>query len=148
MSVVSDEYRGTRCRLSGTWALGRRHVAAGLLAGLFWVPPAEAQHLWCGGHRIQWAGQPPVDGGSGAIYDSKSLPGDDPTIEEPAGLNRERWDALVFNTEHTVGRPFLQETGVIARQVVPTIRICLQSPDVSRTGERLVAYSDAAWWEG
>ena len=104
----------------------RRRLAAGLLAvGLFCVPPVEAQ--------------------SGADYDPKYAY--DPILEEPSGLNRERWDALVFNTEGT-GLPRNRETGVIARHVVPTIRICLQSPDVSRTGERLVPYSDAAWWRG
>ena len=114
-----------RRRLSGTHALVRRHFAALLAVGLFWVPPVKAQ--------------------SGAVYDPKYAY--DPIIEEPSGLNRERWDALVFNTEGT-GLPRNQETGVIARHVVPTIRICLQSPDMSRTGERLVPYSDAAWWRG
>ena len=103
----------------------RRHFTALLAVGLFWVPQVEAQ--------------------SGAVYDPKSAY--DPIIEKPSGLNRERWDALVFNTEGT-GLPRNRETGVIARHVVPTIRICLQSPDVSRTGERLGPYSDAAWWRG
>ena len=70
-----------------------------------------------------------------------TIPG--PTIPEPAGLNRERWDALVFNAWE--GWRY-DQTIVIARDVVPTVNVCIQSPDVSRTGERLVPYSDAAWW--
>ena len=70
--------------------------------------------------------------------------GDEPTIEEPAGLDRERWEALVFDAwEHYPG---VNQTRVLPRERVPTIRICMQSPDESKTGERLAPYATVSWW--
>ena len=73
-------------------------------------------------------------------------------------MNRDLWDALVFDAyEEPTANPMISDsmqglpldqrrTLVIRGDVVPTIRICLQSADESLTGERLAAYSDPAWW--
>ena len=55
-------------------------------------------------------------------------------------MNRERWEALVFNA-YRLGPKHARYTNVLDRAVVQTIRICIQSPDTSYTGERLVPYS-------
>ena len=120
--------------------------------------PAEAQRRSCGGHRITWIGGAPVAGvGSsgldhspsigteGASFDPTHEDGRQPTIDEPADLNRERWDSVVFDT-YEFGYFYLSQTIVLDRAVVPTIRICIQSSDTSRTGERLAPYTDASWW--
>ena len=39
-----------------------------------------------------------------------------------------------------------RRTIVMAAHVVPTIRVCIQSPAESDTGARLAGYSDAEWW--
>ena len=117
-----------------------------LAAGLFWLSPAEAQRL-AGDHLIEWIGGVPD-----ASFEPRHEDGQQPTIPEPAGMNRERWDALVFDAfdEPEGGfeprRPLIGQTIVLERAVVPTIRICIQSPDTSKTGERLAPYSDASWW--
>ena len=67
-----------------------------------------------------------------------------PTIAEPAGLDRERWEALVFDAWE--GYPGVNQTIVLPRESVPTIRICMQSPDESKTGERLAPYATVSWW--
>ena len=72
--------------------------------------------------------------------------GAEPTIEEPTGLNRDRWDALVFNGWFARPEDSYNQTIVLHAEIVPTIRICMQSPDESRTGERLAPYANAAWW--
>ena len=137
----------------------RTRLAIGLLiVGLLGAAPAEAQRFSCGGHRIHWVGGAPAasadpagadrgrsSGAPGASFDPKHEAGQQPTIDEPAGLNRERWDALVFDGWE---RKFYfgEQTAVLDRATVPTIPICIQSSDTSNTGERLVPYSDAAWW--
>ena len=70
--------------------------------------------------------------------------GDAPTIEEPAGLDRERWEALVLDAWENY--PGVNQTLVLPRERVPTIRICMQSPDESKTGERLAPYATVSWW--
>ena len=79
-------------------------------------------------------------GAPGASFDPtvvrRHQDGQQPTIPEPAGMNHERWDELVFNAQTTV----------LDRATVPTIRVCIQSPDTSYTGERLVPFSEASWW--
>ena len=135
-----------------------RLVLGLLILGLLGATPAEAQRFSCGGHRIHWVGGAPAasagpagadrgrsSGAPGAIFDPKHEAGQQPTIDEPAGLNRERWDALVFD-DWEQKFYFGEQTIVLDRMVVPTIPICIQSSDTSNTGERLVPYSDAAWW--
>ena len=130
-----------------------------LILGLLGATPAEAQRFSCGGHRIHWVGGAPAasagpagadrgrsSGAPGAIFDPKHEAGQQPTIDEPAGLNRERWDALVFDAHERYQYYSGEQTVVLDRMVVPTIRVCIQSSDTSNTGERLVPYSDAAWW--
>ena len=143
-------------------------VVAGVLAGA----EAGAQHRWCGGHRIEWVGGAPGSGlsrapsaerlpgsatsgaGSGGGYDSTHYDGADPTLEEPPGLNRDVWEALVFDAQENPGRnspwgvPLGQrQTLVMHADIVPTVRICIQSPETSNTGKRLAAHADASWWE-
>ena len=139
----------------------KRIVPALVVAGLLSPPLAEAQRLACGGHRIEWVGGTPGAGLNGTPtrdrpresagarsaadgYDPTHYDGAQPTIPEPPGLNRERWDALVF-TAWGFPSPD-RETLVLHREIVPTIKICLQSADDSNTGERLTQYSDASWW--
>ena len=129
-----------------------------LIVGLLGAAPAEAQRFSCGGHHIHWVGGAPAasadpagadrgrsSGAPGASFDPKHEAGQQPTIDEPAGMNRERWDALVFDGWE---RKFYfgEQTAVLDRATVPTIRICIQSSDTSNTGERLAPYSDASWW--
>ena len=138
----------------------RTRLAIGLLiVGLLGAAPAEAQRFSCGGHRIHWVGGAPAasadpagadrgrsSGAPGAIFDPKHEAGQQPTIDEPAGLNRERWDALVFDAHERHQFYSGEQTRVLDRATVPTIRICIQSSDTSNTGERLVPYSEASWW--
>ena len=136
-------------------------ILAVLVSGLLWTAPAEAQRLACGGHRIEWvgggsgrtfSGKPSVEGtprGAGsrdsAGYDTAHDDGAQPTIPEPPGLNRERWDALVFTA---FGFPSPdKETLVQHGDIVPKINFCLQSADDSETGERLARHSDVSWWQ-
>ena len=147
-----------------------RWVLVMLVAGLLVAMPAQAQRLACGGHRINWIGGAPgagvdrtpsyhqlpsvdeptgadrggVGDASAAGFDPTHYPIPGPTIPEPAGMNRERWDALVFNAFDSSLRE--DQTYVLDRAVVPTIRICIQSADDSYTGERLAPYADASWW--
>ena len=74
-------------------------------------------------------------------------------MQEPPGLNRERWEALVFDAqEHPRPRSLGslplgdRQTVVLHPDVVPTIGICVQSPEASDTGKRLEAYADESWW--
>ena len=140
-----------------------RFAVAVLVAGLLWPVEAEAQHGWCGGHRIEWVGGAPRAGlgpappgggradrsagadrrGSGA-YGPTDEDGTQPTVEEPAGLNRERWDQLVFNAREQRYRTV--QTRVLAREQVPQIQVCMQSPETSVTGERLAPYAEVSWW--
>ena len=140
-----------------------RFAVAMLVAGLLWPVEAEAQHGWCGGHRIEWVGggpraglglAPPGGGradrsagadrrGSGA-YGPTDEDGGEPILEAPEGLNRERWSQLVFNTYEFRSRT--RQTRVLAREQVPQIRVCFQSPETSGTGELLAPYADASWW--
>lgn len=137
-----------------------------LVLVLLWGVPAEAQHRWCGGHRIHWVGGAPGGGpgrasvdrtpagggrpGAAGRYDPTHYEGANPAIEEPPGLNRGMWEALVFNawenpaTDHPpLGR---RRTHVIHRDVLPTIRLCIQSPETSATGRRLERYANTSWW--
>ena len=137
----------------------RTRLSIGLLiVGLLGAAPAEAQRFSCGGHHIHWVGGAPAasadpagadrgrsSGAPGASFDPKHEAGQQPTIDEPAGLNRERWDALVFDGWERKYY-FGEQTIVLDRTVVPTIPICIQSSDTSNTGERLAPYSDASWW--
>ena len=84
---------------------------------------------------VPWPGPPvTVEGGL------------EPTIQQPAWLNRERWDALVFNTYDYDGSPIGFRTNVLERDVVSSIRVCMQSPERSEVGKVLEPYSDASWW--
>ena len=134
-----------------------RLVVGLLILGLLGATPAAAQRFSCGGHRIQWVGGAPAasaapsgpdrgrsSGAPGARFDPTHEDGQQPTIPEPAGMNREWWDELVFDAM-TRGYP-AEQTTVLDRATVPTIRICIQSPDTSYTGERLAPFSDASWW--
>ena len=127
---------------SAMGATVRTRLAKGLLiVGLLGATPAEAQRLSCGGHPIPGAGEAPD-----ASFDPQHEDGQQPTIPEPASMNRERWEALVFNA-YRLGPKHARYTNVLDRAVVQTIRICIQSPDTSYTGERLAPYSDASWWQ-
>ena len=136
----------------------RTRLATGLLiVGLLGATPAEAQGLSCGGHRIQWVGGAPAasfdsagadrsrsSGAPGARFDPQHEDGQQPTIDEPAGMNRERWEALVFDGYDDIYG--VEQSFVLDRATVPTIRVCIQSPDTSATTERLAPYSEASWW--
>ena len=138
------------------------------MAGLLHSAPAEAQPRICGGHRIEWvggapgggfgpagAGDRPQDGRSpaGGGFDPTHVPGSEPTVPEPPGMSRERWEALVYDAqEHpwSTGFPGAllrdRRTLVTRPEAVPTIGICIESPELSETGRRLEPFSDAAWW--
>ena len=121
---------------------------------LLLAAPAEAQRPLCGGHFITWTGGAPApsrapasaDRRPDARYDPTHEDGQQPTIEEPAGLNRELWDALVFDEWQRAYRDYSEQTIVLAREAVPDINICIQSPDTSTTGELLEPFSNADWW--
>ena len=84
---------------------------------------------------VPWPGPPvTVEGGL------------EPTIQQPVWLNRERWDALVFSTYDYDGSPIGFRTNVLERDVVSSIRVCMQSPERSEVGKVLEPYSDASWW--
>ena len=124
----------------------RRAVVGFVVAGLLASGSAEAQRLSCGGHFITRGGRVPVRADSGsARFDPQHEDGQQPTIPEPVGMYRKRWDALVFN-RHELGPRHFTQTRVLDRRTVPTIKVCVQSPTTSRTGERLEPYSNAPWW--
>ena len=87
-------------------------------------------------------------GAPGASFDPtvvrRHQDGQQPTIPEPAGMNRARWDELVFNAWERADPA--EQTVVLDRATVPTIRVCIQSPDTSYTGQRLAPFSEASWW--
>ena len=166
-AVPRPERRAGRAR--GTRAVCLR---VGLVIGLFAVgllatTDAAAQQLRCGGHRVEWIGGAPAGGFNGARepegpssgeglrgYGPAHFDGAEPAIEEPSGINRERWEALVFDAqEHPdspgfTGQPLLRRTThVLQREVVPAIGICIQSPDASATGKLLEPFSDSARWQ-
>ena len=59
-------------------------------------------------------------------------------------MNRERWDALVFDGyDDNYG---VEQSLVLDRATVAAIRVCIQSIDTSATTERLGPYSEASWW--
>ena len=131
MSASSSKRPGARTRL----------VFGLLILGLLGATPAEAQRV-VGQDRGRSSGAP------GASFDPtvvrRHQDGQQPTIPEPAGMNRERWDELVFNAWERAEPA--EQTVVLDRATVPTIRVCIQSPDTSYTGERLAPFSDASWW--
>ena len=94
-----------------------------------------------------------LGGESGGGYDPTHSDGSAPTIPEPADLHREVWEALVFDAQENPrpdapwGVPLGQrQTLVMHRDIVPTVRICIQSPETSDTGKRLAQFADASWW--
>ena len=114
---------------------------------------AAAQRAACGGHRIHWIG-----GAPGLAFDRGPRDHTPPVYEEPAGMDRDLWDALVFDAyDRPVADPARaggmagvpltdRRTLAIDQATVPNINICIQSSDESYTGERLAAYTGAAWW--
>ena len=112
------------------------------MLGLLGATSAEAQRV-VGQDRGRASGAAP-----GASFDPtvvrRHQDGQQPTIPEPAGMDRERWDELVFNAWERAEPA--EQTVVLDRATVPTIRVCIQSPDTSYTGERLAPFSDASWW--
>ena len=114
-----------------------RLVLGLLILGLLGATPAEAQRL-VGQDRGRSSGAP------GARFDPTHEDGQQPTIPEPAGMDRERWDELVFNAWERADPA--EQTIVLDRATVPTIRVCIQSPDTSYTGQRLAPFSEASWW--
>ena len=114
-----------------------RLVLGLLILGLLGATPAEAQRL-VGQDRGRSSGAP------GARFDPQHEDGQQPTIPEPAGMNRERWDELVFNAWERAYPA--EQTVVLDRATVPTIRVCIQSPDTSYTGQRLAPFAEASWW--
>ena len=113
--------------------------SAVLICGLV-ATEAAAQPSWCGGHSIEWAGGP--SRAFSALADESSSA---PTIEQPAWLIRDRWDALVFDAFENPP-PEGRQTLVLERGDVSSIRVCMQSPETSEVGQLLEPYSDASWW--
>ena len=118
-----------------------RLVLGLLMLGLLGATPAEAQRV-VGQDRGRASGVP------GASFDPtivrRHQDGQQPTIPEPAGMDRARWDELVFNAWERAEPA--EQTVVLDRATVPTIRVCIQSPDTSYTGQRLAPFSEASWW--
>ena len=151
-------------------ALELRTLAGVIVVGMVLSVPAVAQPRICGGHRIEWVGgapsgsfgrapaaDQPRDGrgnvGRGGGFDPTHFPGSEPTVPEPPGMSRERWEALVYDAQENpwsigYGWALLRDrrTLMIRHEVVPTIGICIQSPETSETGRRLEPFSDASWW--
>ena len=151
-------------------ALALRTFSAVMVAGVVFSAPAVAQPRICGGHRIEWVGGAPGGGfaraqaadvpqdgrrprtGTGG-FDPTHVPGSEPTVPEPPGMSRERWEALVYDaqenpwsTGYTGALLRDRRTLMIRPEVVPTIGFCIESPEISETGRRLEPFSDAAWW--
>ena len=129
-------------------------VVAALWLPLLSAGPAQAQGV-CGGAHIHWIGGLPA-----AAFDRGPSDHQPPTVDEPAGVNRELWDALVFDAyDHPTADPDTSDamsglpleerrTVVVDESALRSGRVhfCLQSADESRTGERLAAYDAPAWW--
>ena len=105
---------------------------------------AAAQRLSCGGLMVDYdGGMPPM----GLVADARGF-GFAPTVPEPAEWTereRELWDALVFNGHERPEGVSDEATRMIDRDVLASINICQQAPDVSDTG-MLMEPHDAAWW--
>ena len=143
-------------RQDGVLAIRSRFVVGLLCLFLLWAAPADAQYR-CGGHTIHWVGGAPR-----ASLDFDRGPRHGPPVEpEPEGmtaLDRELWDALVFdayeepvpNSDHAGYRAGLpldeRHTLVMSTSDAMSFSICIQSADESYTGERLASYSNARWW--
>lgn len=131
-----------------------RPAAAALALALLAAPDAWAQGV-CGGARVQWLGGLPA-----AAFDRAPGEHGPPTLDEPAGVDRELWDALVFDAydspvanratpDAMSGLPLEERRTVVVDEGVlrgDRLHFCLQSADDSRTGARLAAYDDPAWW--
>ena len=147
----------TDARPAGRIPLGPRRlwpVAAGVWLVLLGASHAQAQGV-CGGARVHWIGGLPA-----ATFDRGPSDHEPPTLEEPAGVNRELWDALVFDAydhpgadrdrpDAMSGLPLEERRTVVVNESAlrsGRVHFCLQSADDSRTGERLGAYDDRAWW--
>ena len=125
-----------------------------LLLALLPAAPARAQGV-CGGVRTQWIGGLPA-----AAYDRGPRSHEPRSLDEPAGVNRMYWDALVFDAydhptadpetpDQMFGLPLDERRTVVVDNGQlrgGRMHFCLQSADDSRTGERLAAYDDPAWW--
>ena len=108
----------------------------------------------CGGHDITWMGNPPRV--SQPFQPKYHGP---PTLPMPGWVDRETWDALVFDARdypdalsagpsHWRRRLPVEErhTIVLPRDDVESFRICIPSPDDSYIGERLSRFADTEWW--
>ena len=137
--MAPDTTRGTKLATRRGSFLATR-LAVVLICGLV-ATEIAAQPGWCGGHRIEWTGGLPR---AFAVLADES--GSETVIQQPAWLIRDRWDALVFNAfDHPP--PDGRQTLVLEKEVVPTIRVCMQSPETSEVGRQLEPYSDASWWQ-
>ena len=124
-----------------------------MFLGLFGAWPAVASGAFCGGHTIEWVG-----GAPGRAFDRYPDLHDPPDYDEPAGMDRALWDALVFDAyDHPTADPAWptsmrglpldeRRTTVMASRTVSNIRLCIQAPDESYTGAQMAPYADAAWW--
>lgn len=129
-------------------------AAGAVWLALLGVAPAQAQGV-CGGARVHWIGGLPA-----AAFDRGPSEHGPPSLDEPAGTNREWWDALVFDAydsptanraapDAMSGLPLEERRTVVVDESVlrgDRMHFCLQSADDSRTGARLAAYDDSAWW--
>lgn len=152
---------GTRGRRAG-----RGCLLPGILIACALCPaPADAQGWRCGGHTIEWVGgfagfgggpagdRHAAGGESDRGRDPAHEDGSQPAVPEPSGLNRQRWDDLVFNA-YDLPRsrpPFIEalarrQTQVIERDIVPTIGICVQGSEHSYAGRRFEPYANETWW--
>ena len=121
-------------------------VVVGVVVSLFGFPtPTTGQHVACGGHHIHWIGGAPR-----ASLGREPQDHQPPVREEPAGMDRELWDALVFDAydNSVMSQPLSdRSTLVLYPSAARGLRFCIQSADESHTGERLQPYSNASWWE-
>ena len=131
-----------------------RPAAAALCLALLAAPDAEAQGV-CGGARVQWLGGLPA-----AAFDrGPASTGRPPSTSRPAWTAScgTRWYSTPTTARWPTGPrltpcPGLplegRRTVVVDESVLRGDRLhfCLQSADDSRTGERLAAFDDPAWW--
>ena len=157
----SEQFSDSRLTIKSIDGAMRITVKAALAAAfLFAGQPlqADTRQPVCAGHEVQWIGGAPAprapssdgqSGASSAVRIPTHEDGHQPTVDEPAGLDREVWDAVVFDNYDSADLHYgylRNQTVVLAAGTVADMRFCLQAPDVSTTGARLEPYSKPSWW--
>ena len=148
----SEQFSDSRLTIKSIDGAMRIKVKAALAAAfLFAGQPlqVDTRQPVCAGHEVQWIGGAPAPRAPSGTRIPTHEDGHQPTVDEPAGLDREVWDAVIFDNHDSADLyyGFLRnQTVVLAAGTVADMRFCLQAPDVSTTGARLEPYSKPSWW--